>query len=59
MDVEIKKISDFITRFLEYMETHHGSIMDELDKSGQANSEMDEEIAEALENFKHIKHQEQ
>ena len=55
MDVETKKVSVFIKEFLEYLSSHHASVMESLDKTGESTAEMDQEIIEALESYKHIK----
>jgi F-type H+-transporting ATPase subunit alpha len=56
MDVETKKVSAFVKGFLEYLSAHHGPIMERLDKDGVSTLEMDSEITEALENYKHVQH---
>ena len=53
-DVETKKVSVFVKGFLEYLDAHHASIMESLDKDGVSSIEMDHEITEALESYKHI-----
>jgi F-type H+-transporting ATPase subunit alpha len=58
MDVKIKDIIPFVKGFLEYMNTHHNGIMDNLNKNGISDHDIDEEITQSLESFKHIKHQE-
>jgi len=55
MDVEIKKVSSFIKGFLEYMDTHFSTIMDDLDMSGVSDVDTDQEIMDALDSYKHIK----
>ena len=59
MDVDTKKVPAFIGGFLEYMDTHHREIMEELDKTGESSSETDQKITGALESYKHISHGEQ
>ena len=56
MDVETKKVAGFIKEFLEYLGIHHGPIMETLEKTGASTTEIDQEITEALESFKHVKH---
>jgi F-type H+-transporting ATPase subunit alpha len=58
MDVETKKISGFVKGFMEYLDTHNRPIIENLDKTGESSAETDQVIIEALENYKHIKHQE-
>jgi len=51
MDIALNEISSFAGAFLEFMERDHGSLMDELDKTGVSSGDMDHEISEALEKF--------
>ena len=51
-DVETKNVSAFVRGFLEHLFIHHGELMKELEASGVSTIEMDQEITEALENFK-------
>ena len=55
-DIENKKVSSFIKGFLEYMDTHYRTIMDDLNESGVSDADTDQEIMDALESYKHIKH---
>ena len=55
IDIETKKVAVFIREFLEYLDTHHRSIMENLDSTGESSAGTDDIIVEALENFKHIK----
>jgi len=57
-DVEISKTGIFMKGFLEYMDTHNSSIMEELDKTGDTSSSVDQIIIDALENYMHLKQQE-
>ena len=58
IDVETRKVTAFIKNFLEYMNDHYRELMENLDKNGVSTSEMDQQISEALENYKHVKGQE-
>jgi F-type H+-transporting ATPase subunit alpha len=58
MDVKTKKITSFIKGFIEYLTTHNRAIMENMDKSGESTTGTDQVIIEALENYKHIGHQE-
>jgi F-type H+-transporting ATPase subunit alpha len=57
-DVKTKNIPAFIKGFLEYLALYNRTVMENLDKSGEAVSGTDEVILEALENFKLGIHQE-
>ncbi|MDR2661877.1 MAG: F0F1 ATP synthase subunit alpha [Treponema sp.] len=57
MDVETKKIIAFITGFLEYLNAHHGKIMEALTQSGESSSDIDRELTEAIENYKQVQKQ--
>ena len=57
-DVKTANIAVFVKGFLEYLGSHHGELVGNLDKTGASSAEADEEIAGALENYKHIKSQE-
>jgi len=52
MSVETKKVGPFIKGFLEYMDTHNASVMETLNKTGEASAETDQLIVEALEKYK-------
>ena len=54
MSVDTKNVSDFVKGFLEYLADHNASIMESLDSNGVSDIEMDNEITEALETYKHI-----
>ena len=55
LDMETAKVPAFIKDFLEYLNTHHGELMDKLDKTGETSTGTDQIILEAVENFKHIR----
>jgi F-type H+-transporting ATPase subunit alpha len=59
MDVPVREVSAFIRGFLEYLADHYGAVMETLEKTGASTAETDQEITEAMESYKHIKHQEQ
>ena len=54
MDVKTKDVSTFIKGFLEFMDSDHHAIIDDLDMNGTSTTEMDEEITEALERYKQV-----
>jgi F-type H+-transporting ATPase subunit alpha len=56
--IETKKLIPFVKDFLEYLNAHHRSIMESLEKSGESSIEIDHEIDEAMENFMRTKQQE-
>ena len=53
LDIETKKLIPFIKGFLEYMETQHWELMENLDKTGESSTDTDHLIMEAIEEFKH------
>ena len=57
MDVQTREISVFIKGFLEYLDTHYGSTMETLNKTGASTTEIDQEISKALDSYKHVRHQ--
>ena len=57
IDVETREVAGFVAGFLEYMAVHHKGIVDGLDKDGASSVDMDHEISEALESYKHIRQQ--
>ena len=58
MDIKTKDAGAFIKGYLEYLDEHNRPIMENLNSSGESSSGIDEKITEALESYKHIKHQE-
>jgi F-type H+-transporting ATPase subunit alpha len=52
VDVEVKNASSFMKSFLEYMTSKNPLIMDDLDKTGESNTAIDQAIIEALESYK-------
>ena len=54
MDLETKKIPAFVKVFLEFMNTHHKELMENMDRTGELSSETNQTILEAVEDCKHI-----
>ena len=52
MDIQTKDVSDFIEGFLAYLTAYHGSVMEDLDKTGASTAQIDQEITEAVESYK-------
>jgi F-type H+-transporting ATPase subunit alpha len=57
LDVETHKIKSFIKGFLDYIETHHRQLMENINKTGETTPETDKILTDALGDFKHINHQ--
>ena len=58
LEVKTKEIASYVKGFLEYMNAHHGNVMESLNSNGATTPELDEVITKALGNYAHIKHQE-
>ncbi|MFL0195546.1 F0F1 ATP synthase subunit alpha [Clostridium sp. WILCCON 0269] len=54
MDVPVEKISQFEEEFLDYMDTHHREIGDEIRESRIISDELSDKLGNAIEEFKKI-----
>jgi F-type H+/Na+-transporting ATPase subunit alpha len=54
-DVEISKIGSFESALHSHMRSKHGALMDNLDKTGDYNDDIEKELTSALESFKQSK----
>jgi F-type H+-transporting ATPase subunit alpha len=55
IDVEVSKVSQFIGDFLEYLKSRHGSLLENIAKTGALPAEPEAELAKAVEEFKQMK----
>ncbi|GHV89858.1 ATP synthase subunit alpha [Spirochaetia bacterium] len=55
MDVAVDKIAAFIKGFLEYLRVHHAAILETIAKTGATSVELEQELAQAIEDFKQLK----
>jgi F-type H+-transporting ATPase subunit alpha len=54
MSIETAKVSAFIKSFLEYLSAHHQQAMETLNKTGESSKEIEEELTQAVEDFKQV-----
>jgi F-type H+-transporting ATPase subunit alpha len=52
MEVETKKTASFVKEFLEYLEVHHGALLEGIGGSGLMGPEAEQELTGAIEDFK-------
>jgi F-type H+-transporting ATPase subunit alpha len=54
MDIETRKIPQFVKGFLEHLKTHHSGILRTIAETGDSMAEIDQELAAAVENYKQL-----
>ena len=55
IDIETKKLRDFIKGCLDYLDSHYGEAVESIEKSGESSPETDKTLTEAIETYKQLK----